>query len=105
MSQWHCQVGNEAYGPITEEKLLVWISERRVRRDTPVWKEGMSEWKDAGTIECFAEAFRTVPPPVQVQPAVAPLAVSSKHKHNRNFSEEEQSVASKKLLLASLQSF
>ena len=61
MNQWHCQVGDEEFGPITEEKLLVWISERRVRKDTPVWKEGMAEWKDAGTIEYFSEAFRTVP--------------------------------------------
>ena len=97
MSQWHCRVGDAEYGPITEEKLLVWISERRVRHDTPVWKEGMAEWKDAGTIDSFSEAFRTVPPPIQSQPKIAPLNVPAKHIQSDNFSEEEKVLASKKI--------
>ena len=79
MSQWYCRVGNEEYGPVAEEKLLTWISERRVKKDTLVWKEGMVEWKDAGTLDCFTEAFRTVPPPTQVQPKSIPPNILAKN--------------------------
>lgn len=45
MKQWHCLVGGQQYGPISEEKLREWIGQGRVKLSDYVWCEGMDEWK------------------------------------------------------------
>ena len=57
----------------------------------------MPDWRDAGTLDCFSEAFRTVPPPIQAQPKVAPLNISAKRIQSQNYSDEERILASKKM--------
>jgi len=41
---WHCLVGGQRYGPITADALRAWAAEGRVNAQTPVWREGMSDW-------------------------------------------------------------
>ena len=97
MTEWFCMVDGEQFGPVPEETVTTWISERRVRRDTMLWSEGMGDWMAAGNVAAFNEAFRLVPPPVQSPPPpVGPAAPGAGRARGR-LTAAEQQVASKKV--------
>ena len=51
--------GNERQGPFTVEEL----KEKSLRRDTPVWKKGLTDWTRAGDIVELKPLFENIPPP------------------------------------------
>jgi hypothetical protein len=66
---WFAMMGDRQIGPVSPEVFLQHIGRGEIRRETMVWREGMSQWQPAGTIaELFAQ-----PPPLPDQPAI-PLA-------------------------------
>jgi len=64
------------YGPVTAEVLRQWITDRRAAAQTRVQVAGSSEWKALSEFPDFAEAFRTIPPPI-LPPLVAPTRAPS----------------------------
>ena len=48
--QWFCMVDQKRYGPISSDDLQAWISQGRVTSDDLVWREGMDQWRAAGTV-------------------------------------------------------
>jgi hypothetical protein len=53
--------GSENIGPFDIEEL----KQKNITRDTPVWCEGMEDWKEAGTVEELKVLFASVPPPIK----------------------------------------
>jgi hypothetical protein len=53
--------GNEQRGPFTVEEL----KEKSIRRDTPIWKKGLTDWTRAGDIAELKSLFENTPPPFQ----------------------------------------
>lgn len=51
MAQWHCSVGGQQYGPISEEELRSWAAQGRVKATDLVWTEGMAEWAPASSVQ------------------------------------------------------
>ena len=50
MRQWYCFVGQQQYGPITDDVLRDWARTGRVTAKDNVWTEGMPNWAPAGTV-------------------------------------------------------
>jgi len=44
---WYVAIDGDRQGPIDENTLGLWISERRIHADTLVWRSGMQDWKPA----------------------------------------------------------
>ena len=53
--------GNQQEGPFTVDEL----KEKSIRRDTPVWKKGLTDWTRAGDIPELKSLFENTPPPFQ----------------------------------------
>lgn len=66
MSKYYLHDGQQR-GPFTLEELAA----KNLRPETPVWTEGMADWKPAGTVEELASLFAGAPPP---------FAADAKHK-------------------------
>ena len=69
MKQWHCTVGGQQYGPVSEEELRSWVATGRIQPTDYVWSEGMTDWVPASTVEGFfpagfAAAGAVAAPPV-----------------------------------------
>ncbi len=64
MRQWHCLIGGQKYGPVSEEDLRAWIRQGRIRPADMVWADGMDEWTAAGSVPGLFDVAG--PPSVQV---------------------------------------
>ncbi|MBS3821938.1 MAG: DUF4339 domain-containing protein, partial [Phycisphaerae bacterium] len=51
MTEWHCYVDGQQYGPISEDELREWMASGRVKPTDMVWTEGMADWQPAGGID------------------------------------------------------
>ena len=61
MDYFYLDGNYQQQGPVNMNELL----ERGVTKNTKVWKQGMSDWQDAGAIPELAGLFlQTTPPPV-----------------------------------------
>lgn len=61
MSQWHCIVQGQQYGPVDEPTLRDWIKAGRLQPSDNVWTEGMAEWQPASQVPQLADAFANAP--------------------------------------------
>lgn len=78
MSQWHCAINGQKYGPVGEDDLKLWITQGRVRETDLVWMEGMTNWRTAGSIPAFSGLFAAGSiPPVMPEQARADSPVPS----------------------------
>jgi len=59
----------QEYGPISTEKIKLWISEGRVEKKTPVMPDDANDWVFLETLPDFAEAFAA--PPTMNAPTAA----------------------------------
>ena len=50
MTEWHCTVGGQKYGPVGEDELRAWATEGRLKPTDMVWTEGMAEWAPAASV-------------------------------------------------------
>jgi membrane protease subunit (stomatin/prohibitin family) len=62
--QWFIALGGTAHGPLAESALLDQARAGHLKRDTLVWREGMSDWKPASEVPELAFALVPVPPPL-----------------------------------------
>ncbi|MDR0754014.1 MAG: CD225/dispanin family protein [Prevotellaceae bacterium] len=60
MKKYFYSDGSNSFGPFTLEEL----KEQSINRETPVWFQGLSEWKKAGDIAELNEIFKFVPPTI-----------------------------------------
>lgn len=67
MKQWRVAIGQQQYGPVSEEELKSWIAQGRVSPADLVWSEGMPAWTPAGSVAELgftpAAAAGATPPP------------------------------------------
>lgn len=61
MSKYYLHNGSENIGPFTIEEL----KQNKITPTTPVWYEGMEDWKDAGSVEELKVLFPVIPPPIK----------------------------------------
>lgn len=57
MSQWHCMVQGQQYGPVDDAAIREWIKSGRVQPSDHVWTEGMAQWQPASQVAALSDAF------------------------------------------------
>jgi membrane protease subunit (stomatin/prohibitin family) len=62
---WHLAEQDRAVGPFTLAQLAEAAATGRLRRDSPVWKPGMSEWSVAAQVPELAALLERTPPPLR----------------------------------------
>lgn len=63
MREWHCHIGGQQYGPVSDDGLRDWIRQGRVTPADLIWSAGMAEWAPAGTVPGFFLDGQVPPPP------------------------------------------
>lgn len=61
MKKYYLHIGTENSGPFDLEELKI----KRITKKTPVWFEGLENWKFAEEIEELQSVFVVIPPPIQ----------------------------------------
>lgn len=89
MKKYYLHLNNETLGPFTLEELKI----KKITKSTPVWFEGMENWKYGGEIAELQAVFIAVPPPITAFKAVPPAA------------KEEQKAAQRTILGLSKSTF
>jgi len=76
MAYWYYERNEAQIGPIEETDFLQKIASGEVRRETRVWKEGMPDWAEAGSLMFLRDRFAYgVPPPLHDVYSVPPAPV------------------------------
>lgn len=61
MNTYYLHNGNESSGPFGLEEL----KSKKITKATPVWREGMADWKKAGEVDELKSLFAVIPPPLK----------------------------------------
>ncbi|MCC9602858.1 DUF4339 domain-containing protein [Stieleria sp. JC731] len=70
-NQWYYMNGDEKHGPYSDAQLKELARGGKLQKDDRIWKEGMSQWRTAGSVKgLFPQANPTTPPPLPVKPTV-----------------------------------
>jgi hypothetical protein len=82
MKKFYLYTGTEQQGPFDISELRT----KNIKRETPIWYEGLSEWTTAGQIEELNELFSsTTPPPFESRtPPPPPIQKPENHLPNVN---------------------
>jgi GYF domain 2 len=64
MQKWHYEKDGQRIGPIEFEHIYKLIKDGAITRDTAVWREGFTEWKEAFATELKDSFDQTAPPPL-----------------------------------------
>jgi hypothetical protein len=83
------------YGPARGEIMRKWISEGRVSSDSLVWREGWTDWQNAGKLFPALQAAGSAPP--QPTPAVSttvPLSARSSARTAARYEAKKQTTSS-----------
>jgi hypothetical protein len=84
MKKYYLHNGTEQTGPFDIEELKA----NNIKKETPIWYEGLSEWTTAGKIEELEILFKvTTPPPFSPNPITPPL---HKSQTNESFNTEKK---------------
>ncbi len=78
MTQWYyADDARHRHGPHSAEELRAHYRQRRIRRDTLVWREGLSEWlpleRVAGEVDLDGLPDASLPPPMPPAGGAAPM--------------------------------
>lgn len=76
--QWFCVNGDASEGPFDRDALLQLTVVGKVRRQTLVWREGMPDWVEAGSLDFIFPApvaAAVAPPAARAAPPLAPPAL------------------------------
>lgn len=68
MKKYYLHDGTNNIGPFDFEEL----NQKSITRNTPIWCEGMEDWKEAGTVEELRNLFPNLPPPLKKNKVDAP---------------------------------
>jgi membrane protease subunit (stomatin/prohibitin family) len=61
---WYAAIDGAQAGPFAPEVLAQMIGQKKITRETLVWKEGMADWAAAGEVGDLSSLFGAVPPPL-----------------------------------------
>jgi hypothetical protein len=61
--KYNVAINGQNDGPYDMDELRKMVQDRKLTKDTLVWKEGMADWMEAGTVEELKELFGTSSPP------------------------------------------
>lgn len=64
MPCWMLAVGGQQYGPFDDAQMRQMQSTGQLTAQTMVWKQGMPQWAEAGTVAELASLFQPVAPPM-----------------------------------------
>ena len=64
MIKYYLHDGLENKGPFSIEEL----KNQQIKKSTPIWKEGMEDWKNAADLSELEEIFSATPPPLVLPP-------------------------------------
>lgn len=92
MKKYYLHNGSENIGPFDMEEL----KEKKITRDTPIWCEGMSDWKNASAIDDLKSVLASIPPPIKKE-----TIIQEQKKISTNIEEPKSSFWSslKKLII------
>jgi len=74
MKKYFLHNGTESIGPFDLEEL----KNKKLTRTTPVWFEGLENWKSVGEIEELRSLLAVVPPPFNPQVTIPPVPKTKK---------------------------
>jgi hypothetical protein len=69
MITYYLHNGIESSGPFGLEEL----KNKKITRTTPVWREGMEDWKPAGEVEELKSILHVIPPPLRNAVTTPPI--------------------------------
>lgn len=76
MKKYFLHNGTESSGPFDLEELKA----KKITRATPVWHEGLDNWKTAGDIEALEILFMVLPPPIKTETIFPPKPILEQKK-------------------------
>jgi predicted RNA-binding Zn-ribbon protein involved in translation (DUF1610 family) len=88
-AKWHYSVDDEVHGPVTESQLRAMIEDGTIRRSDLVWREGMPDWAELGTLPGF---FLKMKKPKPLEEVVERKSRSSNDDDNDNDDEADEEV-------------
>jgi len=63
MRFYYAVIENKQAGPFTEQELIRLVNEKRISKETYIWKPGMSNWDLAGNVQDILKLVALAPPP------------------------------------------
>ncbi|MCX7862370.1 MAG: SPFH domain-containing protein [Bacteroidales bacterium] len=66
--QFYVVINGQQAGPYDINTIKQLISQNQINKQTLVWRQGMSNWDNAGNVAELQNLFGTVPPPIPPQP-------------------------------------
>lgn len=75
MKKYYLHNGSENIGPFDIEEL----KEKKITRETPVWCEGMTDWKNAIEIDDLKSVLASIPPPIKKENSIPEQKKTSKN--------------------------
>lgn len=89
MKKYHLHNGVDTLGPFDMEELKT----KNITKSTPIWYEGLHEWKTAGDIPELATIFASIPPPIAVKapPSITKPTVIQKSSYSEPINRKSNS--------------
>ena len=63
-SRYYVAINRQNYGPYDMAQLRMLVQVGSLTKETLVWKEGMAQWVEAGTIQELSSVLGIIPPPL-----------------------------------------
>lgn len=70
--QWYYAIGDATEGPVDRDTLASLASQGQVKKSTLVWRDGLKDWVEAGTLDGLFPKAAPPPPPAPARRAPAP---------------------------------
>lgn len=88
MNTYYIHSGNESIGPFGLDEL----KSRNITKTTPVWCQGMEDWKHAGEVAELKSLLIVTPPPLKpiITPSQAPKDIENDIENNRENNREKK---------------
>ena len=60
---YYAMIGNRQIGPLSEQETTTLIAEKKISRETYMWKPGLTDWTIAESIPDILKLVALTPPP------------------------------------------
>jgi hypothetical protein len=61
---YHFAINGTSKGPMTLEQIKTAIHQGEILQETLAWREGMSGWERADSVDGLSSLFKSTPPPI-----------------------------------------
>ena len=86
MKKYFLHNGADQQGPFDIDDLKA----KNISRETPIWFDGINEWKTAGKIDELKSLFATIPPPYTTTNETPPPIQKTETKQSETFYQPEK---------------